>query len=178
MVRRHGGKERGRRLELEIVGRVKDVERGAAVDTEDRVGTLGQPRAEDGMRELRRSLGDAFHRVVLRRHARTEAFELRKDVPHPMRPLGAATDFSQRRVIVARLGVEETLKVERIAHRSQARIASLSIVSISARLARHPEGLGELASMLYLSAVSKQRLMPVMITTCGADRGSAALKYP
>ncbi len=62
--------------------------------------------------------------------------------------------------------------------RSQARIASLSIVSTNARLARHPAGLGELASRLYLSAVSKQRLMPVMITTCGADRGSAALKYP
>jgi hypothetical protein len=62
--------------------------------------------------------------------------------------------------------------------RSQARIASWSIVSTSARLARHLERFGELASRLCLSAVSKQRLIPLMITTCGADRGSAALKYP
>jgi hypothetical protein len=35
-----------------------------------------------------------------------------------------------------------------------------------------------LASRLYLSAVSKQRLMPVMIRTCGADLGNVVLKYP
>ena len=56
-------------------------------------------------------------------------------------------------------------------HRSHARIASLSIVSTRARLARHPAGLGSLAARLYLSATSKQRVMPVMSTTCGAERG-------
>ena len=63
------------------------------------------------------------------------------------------------------------------AYRTQALGAALSSVSISARLARHPAGDAEFASRLYLLAVSKQREIGVMITTCGADRGSALLNY-
>lgn len=59
---------------------------------------------------------------------------------------------------------------------TQALSASLSSVSIRARLARQPAGDGEFASRLYLLAVSKQRVIGVMITTCGVERGSDVLK--
>ena len=39
-----------------------------------------------------------------------------------------------------------------------------------------PRGRREFASRLYLLAVSKQRVIAVMMTTCGVDRGSALLK--
>ena len=60
--------------------------------------------------------------------------------------------------------------------RSRALTAAMSSVSTSARFARQPAGDGELASRLYLSAVSKHRATPVMMITCGADRGAALLK--
>jgi len=61
--------------------------------------------------------------------------------------------------------------------RSQARSASLSIVSMSSRLAAQPLGPGSRASRLPGLAVSKQRAMPVMTMTWGAERGNARLKY-
>jgi hypothetical protein len=62
-------------------------------------------------------------------------------------------------------------------YRSQALSAALSRDSINARLARHPAGDGAFASRLFGSAVSKHRATGVMMSTCGADRGSVLLKY-
>src|SRR5688572_12096361 len=52
--------------------------------------------------------------VVLRRRARSQPVELRKDVPHPMGLLPAAPDFRERCLIVRFLRAHETVQVVRI----------------------------------------------------------------
>ncbi len=65
--------------------------------------------AEHGSIEIRASLVDRANREVLGGRAAAEPSDLRKDIPYPMRPLGAAADFGERR---ERLCLDEA--VERV----------------------------------------------------------------
>src|SRR4051794_32008993 len=64
------------------------------------------------MAEVRLRLLKALDRVALRRLAGTEPRELREDVPHPMCPLPAATDFPQGLFVDGLLRVDEARQIK------------------------------------------------------------------
>ena len=112
--RRHD-REQGRAgPQLHVVRGAEDLVSGSPLDAECGLGALHQPRTEDGMAEIRLGLREALDRESPRRRAEAQTLELRKDVPHPMRPLPAAPDLCQRRCVVVPLRLDEALQVVRV----------------------------------------------------------------
>src|SRR3546814_919650 len=76
--------------------------------------------AEDGMREIGARFCRIGDRIALRHRAPPEPGELREDVPHPVRALGAAPDFGERARIHLLLRCNEPFETFAVTHRASA----------------------------------------------------------
>src|SRR3546814_16423448 len=76
--------------------------------------------AKDGMREIGARFCRVRDRIALRHCAPPEPRELREDVPHPVRALGADADCGERPRIDLRPGGTETLHTSVHAHTASA----------------------------------------------------------
>ena len=115
--RRHLREQGGRRTQLHVVRRTENVvRRHAALERQQRFGARRKPRPEHGVREIRGRLVATANRETPRRGAQTEARDLRKHVPHPVRLFLATLDLGERLRVVARLCLHEPLEIERIVH--------------------------------------------------------------
>src|SRR6185295_16627797 len=127
-VCRGPAEERHRRTELQVVGRVEDLEQGAVAEIIHQPRALQQARAERVMLRVRDRLRSRPNRIALRHRAQPEAFELRKDKPHPVALLGAATQLGDDARVDGRLGGHEALQLEGIlGHRVRSSIAALRV---------------------------------------------------
>src|SRR5207253_6675587 len=106
--------------QFQVVGGTEDLPRGSALEADDRLGALQQPRPEDRVIEVGPGLVETLNRVALGGRAESEPIDLREDVPHPVRALPAARDFRERRLVVALLGLQETAEVIRVTGASHA----------------------------------------------------------
>src|SRR3546814_1639458 len=76
--------------------------------------------AKYGMREIGARFCRVRDRIALRHCAPPEPRELREDVPHPVRALGAEPEFGERARIDLLLGGNETLQTFVLAHSASA----------------------------------------------------------
>ena len=76
-------------------------DRVAAVEAEQGVGTLAQPRAEQLMLEVGAGFGEREDRVGAGGRAAAQPRDLREDEPHPVAGLAAAPQLRQRPLVGA-----------------------------------------------------------------------------
>src|SRR5262245_61698644 len=87
---------------------------GAALDVQHCIRDLLQSCTENRMGEIGARLSERGDRISLRHGTLAKAGELREDVPHPVRTFAAAPDLCERTFVIALLGTNEALGIERI----------------------------------------------------------------
>ena len=116
-------KQRRAGPELQVVRSPENFTRRPSLHSEQRPAALPQPRPKHRITQVRAGLGNAPDRIVLRCRAGAESEELGKDEPHPVRAFAPVSQFRERRLVHAFLGLNEPSQIVRIgahyAHRSQ-----------------------------------------------------------
>ena len=83
------------------------------------------------MSQIRFRFRETLDRVPLRQSAVSQTGDLRKDVPHPMRPLAAASNLGERSLIVCILCSDKPLEIEGVVvHFQSSPIAAIVVSEI------------------------------------------------
>ncbi len=139
------------RFQLHVVGGAEDFQGRTPRNAQGRLDALDQTRPQDWVAHVRLGLLPALDRIEPGCRAGPKPRELREDVPHPVRPLPAAPDLGKRPRVIVRLGLHESVQVERIVlacvghdqpPRAVGRTGAESGANLSApsaNLATHPE---------------------------------------
>ena len=110
------GEEAEAGAEFQVVGAAEDLARRAVLDGRHRRHAFAQPRAQQRVGQIGPGLRQRGDRIGPRHGAGAEAGDLRKHVPHPVAGLSAGAQLGQGVAIVAGLGLDEPLQVERAIH--------------------------------------------------------------
>src|SRR5229473_3581788 len=97
-------------MEFQMIRIAEDVLDGSAVDHGDEPGAFSEPFSELGVIQVFRRFRHRRYGVLLRHCTVAEAFDLRKDVPHPVALLAAGAKFRLYLGVDGALSVDESMQ--------------------------------------------------------------------
>src|SRR6266851_2851547 len=97
-------------MEFQMIRIAEDVLDGSAVDHGDEPGAFSEPFSELGVIQVFRRFRHRRYGVLLRHCTVAEAFDLRKDVPHPVALLAAGAKFCLYLGVDGALSIDESLQ--------------------------------------------------------------------